>query len=45
MAAGDRPPPVEAAVGDRPVAAVVEGRRPANAAVAAVCVCASGSAD
>ena len=27
MAAGDRPPPVAAAVGDRPVAAVVEGRR------------------
>ena len=27
MAAGDRPPPMAAAVGDRPVAAVVEGRR------------------
>ena len=27
MAAGDRPPPAVAAVGDRPVAAVVEGRR------------------
>jgi len=27
VAAGDRPPPVAAAVGDRPVAAVVEGRR------------------
>ena len=27
VAAGDRPPSVAAAVGDRPVAAVVEGRR------------------
>ena len=51
MAAGDRPPPVAAAVGDRPMAAVVEGRRRrrrrggagagdgGGARACAVCVC------